>query len=60
MLGGFGHLSKKDTNYSLKFMLGLFQQRPKLIRDSVIDCGAGIGRISKNLLCQVFKIVRNG
>ena len=47
VLGGFGNLSSLDTNYSLRVLLKVFQQRKNLERNSVLDCGAGIGRISK-------------
>jgi hypothetical protein len=47
VLGGYGSLSSLDTNYSLRFILKLVQERPSFQRNSVIDCGAGIGRISK-------------
>lgn len=57
VLGGFGNLSSLDTNYSLRVLLRVFQQKKNMQRNSVLDCGAGIGRISKELLCQVFKTV---
>ena len=57
VLGGFGKLSSLDTNYSLRFLLNLIKERAQFERGSVLDCGAGIGRISKELLCQVFKKV---
>lgn len=47
VLGGFGNLSSLDTNYSLRVLLKVFQQKKGLQRNSVLDCGAGIGRISK-------------
>ena len=57
MLGGYGNLSSKDIKFSLTFLLSLVKERPSFMRNSVLDCGAGIGRISKELLCQVFKTV---
>ena len=33
------------------------KERTEFKRESVLDCGAGIGRISRELLCQVFKNV---
>ena len=38
-------------------MMDFFKENPNYQRGRVIDCGAGIGRISKELLCQVFKTV---
>jgi protein N-terminal methyltransferase len=58
VLGGYGNLSALDIRFSLSFILSLIKDNPKFGRKSVIDCGAGIGRISKELLCQVFKKVR--
>ena len=57
VLGGYGNLSKRDTNFSLGFFMNLVKLNPNIKRDSVIDCGAGIGRISKSLLCQLYKNV---
>ena len=57
MLGGFGNLSQKDTMFSLKFMLDVFKTNPLIKRETVLDCGAGIGRISKELLKNVYKTV---
>jgi protein N-terminal methyltransferase len=59
VLGGFGNLSAKDIKFSLSFMLNLVKQRPSFKRETALDCGAGIGRISKDLLCQVFRTVGN-
>jgi protein N-terminal methyltransferase len=50
VLGGFGHVSPIDMRDSRAFLLSLpFRQR-----GAVIDCGAGIGRISKGLLMPLF------
>ncbi|XP_054853708.1 N-terminal Xaa-Pro-Lys N-methyltransferase 1 [Eublepharis macularius] len=58
MLGGYGHISNIDINSSRKFLL-------RFIRDGsnktgtarALDCGAGIGRITKRLLLPLFKAV---
>ncbi|XP_077162950.1 N-terminal Xaa-Pro-Lys N-methyltransferase 1 isoform X2 [Paroedura picta] len=58
MLGGYGHISSIDINSSRKFLL-------RFIRDGsvktgvarALDCGAGIGRITKRLLLPLFKTV---
>ena len=52
-------MSAIDIKVSLSFVLSLVKEQPLFKRDAVLDCGAGIGRISKELLCQVFKTVRN-
>ena len=57
VLGGYGNLSSRDTNFSLGFMMKMYKKYPEMERKSVIDCGAGIGRISKSLLCQLYKTV---
>lgn len=58
-MGGYANLSSLDIKFSLKFILELCQQNQSFTRNSVLDCGAGIGRISKELLCQIFKQVYN-
>lgn len=52
MLGGFGHLSSRDVRSSKKFISGL---KPKISGTSlVLDVGAGIGRVSHDLLLTIF------
>jgi len=53
VLGGFGHVSPVDMSGSKSFLSKL----PGVRFDRTIDCGAGIGRISKGLLCPLFKVV---
>lgn len=53
VLGGFGHISPVDISGSRLFLTKL----PNLVYGRAIDCGAGIGRISKGLLCPSFKEV---
>ncbi|XP_074651093.1 N-terminal Xaa-Pro-Lys N-methyltransferase 1-like [Tubulanus polymorphus] len=56
MLGGFSHISPTDINGSRDFII------PFLEKDSqtgtgkkrALDCGAGIGRITKRLLLPIF------
>ena len=57
VLGGYGSLSQKDTMYSLKFLLELYKSNPSIQRGTALDCGAGIGRITKDLLKNVYKSV---
>lgn len=53
VLGGFGHISPVDISGSRAFL----QSLPTCGFDRAIDCGAGIGRISRDLLCPMFKEV---
>ena len=47
VLSGFGNLSEIDIHGSEIFLKELQVELPQLSLDSVLDCGAGIGRISK-------------
>lgn len=54
VLGGFGSISDIDIRGSREFLKAL----PKLnFKGNVADCGAGIGRTTKQLLCPLFKSV---
>lgn len=53
VLGGFGHLDGPDITDSRAFLQAL----PKIQWGSSIDCGAGIGRVAKHLLCPLFEQV---
>lgn len=53
VLGGFGHISPVDLSGSKSFL----QKLPGIQYGRAIDCGAGIGRISKGLLCPLFQHV---
>lgn len=53
VLGGFGHISPIDLSSSRSFIAKL----PGIALGRTIDCGAGIGRISKGLLCPLFRSV---
>lgn len=54
MLGGFSDVSFIDIEGSKNFLMQIFKTKPAPGRGRVADCGAGIGRISKNLLIQYF------
>jgi protein N-terminal methyltransferase len=52
VLGGMGHVHEIDIRDSRAFLESL--ELPG--RDRAIDCAAGIGRVSKHLLCPMFKL----
>ncbi len=54
VLGGFGRISDIDVRGSKAFLqsLGIVN-----FQGNAADCGAGIGRTSKSLLCPLFKSV---
>lgn len=53
MLGGLGHINTIDVEGSVNFLNGL----KNISNNYALDCGAGIGRVSKNLLIPRFKKV---
>lgn len=57
VLGGFGYISDVDIIGSTQFLNNLFSQRNGPGRLVALDCGAGIGRITKNLLAPHFNEV---
>ena len=58
MLGGFSHLSDNDVSESRDTILEFFEgPTARVSPDIALDCGAGIGRVSKRLLLQIFKQV---
>ncbi|CAH0556729.1 unnamed protein product [Brassicogethes aeneus] len=57
MLGGFGHISQVDIRGSKTFIKQLLTSKSPPGRDYALDCGAGIGRITKFLLTNVFNKV---
>ncbi|XP_019557547.3 N-terminal Xaa-Pro-Lys N-methyltransferase 1 [Aedes albopictus] len=57
MLGGFGSISFTDIRGSEQFLKNLFKLKPAPGRLQALDCGAGIGRVSKNLLMNSFERV---
>ncbi|XP_022914219.2 N-terminal Xaa-Pro-Lys N-methyltransferase 1 [Onthophagus taurus] len=54
MLGGFGHISRVDIQGSKQFLKHLFQLKKPPGKTYACDCGAGIGRITKYLLSNIF------
>uniref|UniRef100_A0A1Q3FJM2 Alpha N-terminal protein methyltransferase 1 n=1 Tax=Culex tarsalis TaxID=7177 RepID=A0A1Q3FJM2_CULTA len=54
MLGGFGSISFTDIRGSDAFLKNLFKLKPAPGRGQALDCGAGIGRVSKGLLMSWF------
>lgn len=54
MLGGFGFISHTDIEGSKKFLNKLFRSKEPPGKKYALDCGAGIGRITKNLLIHIF------
>ncbi|KAM6902436.1 N-terminal Xaa-Pro-Lys N-methyltransferase 1 [Xenentodon cancila] len=58
MLGGYGSISSIDINGSKAFLKRfLGEEEGKTGTDCALDCGAGIGRITKRLLLPLFKTV---
>ncbi|XP_002731545.2 N-terminal Xaa-Pro-Lys N-methyltransferase 1-like [Saccoglossus kowalevskii] len=58
MLGGFADLSTKDISSSERFLeKTLVQLTGKNRAHCALDCGAGIGRVTKHLLLRKFDIV---
>lgn len=54
MLGGFAFISHADIKGSKQFLKQLFHSKHPPGREYALDCGAGIGRVSKFLLTDVF------
>jgi len=57
MLGGFGCISTIDVAGSAQFLAELKKGMPHLQRRLALDCGAGIGRVTRDLLCKFFEKV---
>lgn len=57
MLGGFSFISQTDIHGSRQLLRQLFNGKNPPGRERALDCGAGIGRISKYLLTDLFKKV---
>jgi len=58
MLGGFAKISHIDVDGSSKFLKQLFKSEPPCPgKARALDCGAGIGRITKHLLTKHFEVV---
>ncbi|XP_063983861.1 N-terminal Xaa-Pro-Lys N-methyltransferase 1 [Diachasmimorpha longicaudata] len=57
MLGGYGFISHTDIGGSQAFLKSLLKLKNPPLTNYVVDCGSGIGRITKNLLVKHFKRV---
>lgn len=57
MLGGFSILTIADIKDSDVFLKKLFRMMNGLSKGRALDCGAGIGRITENLLRKHFEHV---
>lgn len=57
MLGGFGFISHSDIQGSKMLLKQLFHSKHPPGRGYALDCGAGIGRVSKFLLTDIFENV---
>jgi len=57
MLGGFEQLHVPDINASKVFLMDLKKKNQFSEFGTALDCGAGIGRITKHLLLPLFKNV---
>ncbi|XP_055319335.1 alpha N-terminal protein methyltransferase 1 [Sitodiplosis mosellana] len=57
MLGGLSIIDTTDVNGSARFLNQLFKMKPAPGTTRALDCGAGIGRVTKNLLMNYFKTV---
>eukprot|EP00126_Sphaerothecum_destruens_P010684 Sdes_comp20791_c0_seq4m17004 len=55
MLGGYSHISGTDTVGSTKFLSEFLKgSQPRMKSRRALDCGAGIGRVTKRLLLPLF------
>lgn len=57
VLGGFGHISDIDLDGSRAFLNEILSYRNPPATEKALDCGAGIGRVSKYLLIPQFEKV---
>ncbi|EWS73135.1 AdoMet-dependent proline di-methyltransferase (macronuclear) [Tetrahymena thermophila SB210] len=59
VMGGYGHLNDLDIKFSRYFLQQLQEKFPQLSQNfnRALDCGAGIGRVTKELLMNVFQKV---
>lgn len=56
-LSGFSQISTNELNSSRLFLDELYRSRPCPEKKIALDCGAGIGRVSKGLLLPYFERV---
>lgn len=57
MLGGLAIIDPADIQGSSRFLCELFKLKPAPGKLRTLDCGAGIGRVTKNLLIKYFETV---
>lgn len=57
MLGGLSMIAPTDIQGSKQFLDEIFKMKPSPGRGRSLDCGAGIGRVAKNLLSHYFNTV---
>lgn len=57
MLGGLAVIDPTDIQGSSRFLCELFKLKPSPGKLRALDCGAGIGRVTKNLLINYFESV---
>lgn len=54
MLGGLSVLAPTDIQSSSQFLSEIFKMKPAPNKNRALDCGAGIGRVTKHLLSKFF------
>lgn len=57
MLGGLSMVDRTDIHSSSEFLKQLLKMKPAVGNERALDCGAGIGRVTKNLLVKFFRTV---
>ncbi|XP_038064075.1 N-terminal Xaa-Pro-Lys N-methyltransferase 1-like [Patiria miniata] len=59
MLGGYGTISSADVKGSIKFIKPMLmcEWNERVGSEKALDCGAGIGRVSKHVLLPLFQSV---
>lgn len=60
VLGGYPHVSRADLQGSANFLTKLRRKRGDRVKDRlgrVVDCGAGIGRVTAGFLANVAEVV---
>lgn len=57
MLGGLSVIDRTDIKGSMQFLNELFKMKPSPQTQRALDCGAGIGRVTKNVLINYFNSV---
>lgn len=57
MLGGLSFINPSDIQGSQQFLKELFRTKPMPGNKRALDCGAGIGRVTKHLLMPLFETV---